>query len=405
MRRQKLIEKRPKKPTGEKSEKSTMEGFVDPRFASAFESSNNGSSSFQSGFQSGSGGSSNQEFSSDFAAFGAGPQNTTSNGASFNQKPTFSAFDDSVTSQSSSNTGTHFSTAQNMGRSHPPSHPIPPSTGSSSVSASSIPSASVQQSFSTAANSGGAFGGAVGGGGVSYRADPSSFVQSGTIMSRTSMRTIIMKKWKEGSFWAWQRPCSLLLFRSQEDYKDWMENPYHNEKERMYLVKLRVDFYQDLITPSCRGFNVTQVKSKTYDSKSQVYQFKVEKIMDYGPNILAAFASRNPSTASELHQVISKMIIIGRNGGTMPPPVPNTTGMVPNLGKESEVKGGMSMSPSALSPQQGGNSGGSSGYGGFGGGAIGTPPREGSSERQHYHNQPTPRESKGAYNFESLSLE
>ena len=32
-----------------------------------------------------------------------------------------------------------------------------------------------------------------------------------------------MKKWKEGTFWVWQKPATLLLFRSQEDFKDWVE--------------------------------------------------------------------------------------------------------------------------------------------------------------------------------------
>ncbi|GMI32352.1 hypothetical protein TrRE_jg6380 [Triparma retinervis] len=258
-----------------------MEGFVDPRFASAFENGNSNSPSFQTSFQSGSGGPS-QDFSTGFAAFGTGPQNTpsTSNVAGFNQQPTsFSAFDDSAMPSQPSSDTSGFAAGQNTGRSRPPSHPGTSSNGISSASASSFSPAGAQQSFPTTANSGGgafggSFGGAGGGGGPSFRVDPSSFVQSGTIMSRTSMRTIIMKKWKEDCFWTWQRPCSLLLFRSQEDFKDWMENPYHNEKERSYLVKLRVDFYQDLMSPTCRGFNVTQVKSKAYDRKTKVYQFK-----------------------------------------------------------------------------------------------------------------------------------
>lgn len=88
----------------------------------------------------------------------------------------------------------------------------------------------------------------------------------------------------------------------------------------------------------------------------------------------------------------------------------------------TEFKGGMSMSPSALSPEpyNGRDGMGQGGYGGFGGGGGGggggngfsnvnvkTPQQKKKQDvrREHFHNQPTPTTAKGAYNFESLSLE
>jgi hypothetical protein len=99
-----------------------------------------------------------------------------------------------------------------------------------------------------------------------------------------------MRKWKQ-TFWIQYGPTQLLFFRSFADYEDWVNNPYHTQKARDFLVKLRVDFVADLKKSSVMGYQVTQVRRKPY-GKNVMLHFKLERWMDYGPTIAAAFAAR-----------------------------------------------------------------------------------------------------------------
>jgi hypothetical protein len=113
---------------------------------------------------------------------------------------------------------------------------------------------------------------------------------SGYVLSRISFRTVLMRKWKQ-TFWIQYGPTQLLFFRSFSDYEDWLNNPYHTAKAREFLVKLRVDFVADLKKSSVMGYQVTQVRRKPY-GKNVMLHFKLERWMDYGPTIAAAFAAR-----------------------------------------------------------------------------------------------------------------
>ena len=139
---------------------------------------------------------------------------------------------------------------------------------------------------------------------------------SGNIYSRTSLRTIITKAWKTTTFWVHLSPATLLLFRSPSDYSDYLSNPYHSAKERNYLIKLKVDFLTELSEKGVRGFNVTEIKSKSYGNTPTLHQFKLEKIMDYGPNILAAFAAPDVAAITALRNALVSGILAGR--GTPP---------------------------------------------------------------------------------------
>ncbi len=232
---------------------------------------------------------------------------------------------------------------------------------------------------------------------------------SGIIMSRTSMRTILMKKWKETSFWVRHNPTRLLLFRSHDDYQDWLQNPYYSQKERDYLVKLKIDFAGDILAPNVRGFNVTEVKAKTYGKGTNLFQFKVEKIMDYGPNIVGAFASERGEEAEAMRDVIAGMILEGRRE------------VGAGVGVGAASVGGVSLSPSALSPgraKQGDfnafNSGGGSYNSGGGGvpsgrfGSFNSPPQPPALQPRPVAGRgtkPGDKESPAAYNFEALTLE
>eukprot|EP00986_Skeletonema_menzelii_P010828 scaffold5409_cov142-Skeletonema_menzelii.AAC.6 len=119
---------------------------------------------------------------------------------------------------------------------------------------------------------------------------PSLVVHSGYVLSRISFRTVLMRKWKQ-TFWIQYGPTQLLFFRSFADYEDWLNNPYHTQKARDFLVKLRVDFVSDLKKSSVMGYQVTQIRRKPY-GKNVMLHFKLERWMDYGPTIAAAFAAR-----------------------------------------------------------------------------------------------------------------
>jgi len=113
---------------------------------------------------------------------------------------------------------------------------------------------------------------------------------SGYVLSRISFRTVLMRKWKQ-TFWIQYGPTQLLFFRTFADYEDWLNNPYHTMKAREFLVKLRVDFVSDLKKASVMGYQVTQVRRKPY-GRNVMLHFKLERWMDYGPTIAAAFAAR-----------------------------------------------------------------------------------------------------------------
>jgi len=138
--------------------------------------------------------------------------------------------------------------------------------------------------------------------GASPLPKPELIRKKGFVLSRISFRTIVMKKWKQ-SFWVQYGPHTMLWFRSDTDFNDWLNNPYHNQVQRNFLIKLAVNFVHDLYKPSVRGYQVTQCRTKPYGSK-MIRQFKLERWMDYGPTIAAAFGSYNPKEVDDLRQAI-----------------------------------------------------------------------------------------------------
>lgn len=134
--------------------------------------------------------------------------------------------------------------------------------------------------------------------------DPASARACGSVLTRTSLRTLVLKKWQR-TFWVQYGPTSLYIFRSRDDFEDWLHNPYHTQKQRDYLIKLRVDFYDDLSRKSVRGYKMTPIKVKAYEKKGpHVHQFKLERWTDLGVSIVAAFASSDPDELESLRTVI-----------------------------------------------------------------------------------------------------
>lgn len=123
-------------------------------------------------------------------------------------------------------------------------------------------------------------------------------IKSGYVLSRISFRTIMLKKWKQ-TYWVQYGPHTMVWFRNYADFDDWLNNPYLTQQQRNYLIKLAVNFVHDLYKPNVRGYQVTQARSKQYGNKI-LKQFKLERWMDFGPTIAAAFASTDPKEVDEL---------------------------------------------------------------------------------------------------------
>lgn len=140
----------------------------------------------------------------------------------------------------------------------------------------------------------------------------------GFILTRISFRTLLLKRWKQ-SYWAKWGPTSLLLFRSQAQFDDWKNNPYHNQRERDFLIRMKIDFSGDLINiAGCRGYKITSVKRKAYGRRESdmLMHFKLERHMDYGATIAACFASQDADEVEALRKVIVECIKSARSVGS-----------------------------------------------------------------------------------------
>jgi hypothetical protein len=78
---------------------------------------------------------------------------------------------------------------------------------------------------------------------------------------------------------------------------------YLDQPTRNFLIKMAVNFVHDLYKPNVRGYQVTQCRTKAYGNKV-IRQFKLERWMDYGPTIAAAFGAYDPKEVDELRQAL-----------------------------------------------------------------------------------------------------
>ena len=88
-------------------------------------------------------------------------------------------------------------------------------------------------------------------------------MHSGKVLSRISIKSLITKNWKE-VFWIIYGVHQLIFFRSIGDYEEWLLNPYLSEKERIALIKLKIDFVNDLSVTGLRGYKCTKARQKFY---------------------------------------------------------------------------------------------------------------------------------------------
>lgn len=145
--------------------------------------------------------------------------------------------------------------------------------------------------------------------------DATPILASGTILTRSSLRSLVMKKWHK-SHWVRYGPCALLVFRSKDDFGDWLRNPYHSQRQREYLVKARLDFYSEMKKPDVRGFKMTEIKLKSYEKKgAPMHNFKLERWTNLGVSFVAAFASPNLKEVEAVREAISHCLEMSPSGG------------------------------------------------------------------------------------------
>mmetsp|Transcript_33468 Transcript_33468/g.49232 ORF Transcript_33468/g.49232 Transcript_33468/m.49232 type:complete len:265 (+) Transcript_33468:66-860(+) len=126
----------------------------------------------------------------------------------------------------------------------------------------------------------------------------------GFVLARLSVRTIMMKKWKQ-TYWVQYGPTSLLIFRSVIDCEDWLTNPYHTQKMRDFLVKGRFDFSGGSGKLNGLKYLVTQTKTKSQGRLDNMSQFKLERIKEFGAAIVVAvFASQIEKEVEDIRSAI-----------------------------------------------------------------------------------------------------
>jgi len=115
----------------------------------------------------------------------------------------------------------------------------------------------------------------------------------GNVLARISVRTLIVKEWKE-TFWIINQG-KVLLYRSKEDY---LYNPVG------VMVKKDIPLRDNL--------RCSEVTCKPYKGYGDLYHFTLEEMLDYGPSLIAKFASTDVKNIRELRAVIIAYIIAER---------------------------------------------------------------------------------------------
>ena len=147
--------------------------------------------------------------------------------------------------------------------------------------------------------------------------DAAPVLASGLILTRSSTKTLLMKKWSP-AVWVRYGPAVIYTFRSGEDFADWLTNPYHSQKQRDYLVKARIDFSSELKKPGVRGFRTLDIKQKQYQGRQLLFNFKVERWTDLGVSLVAAFASSSVGEINAAHDAIRSCLDMCPHKGLRP---------------------------------------------------------------------------------------
>ena len=94
-------------------------------------------------------------------------------------------------------------------------------------------------------------------------------MHSGKLLSRISIKSLIMKNWKD-TFWIIYGVSQLIIFRCLSDYEEWLLNPYLSEDQRLSFIKLKIDFEKDLSVTGNRGYHCTKLLPKFYRNSGRL---------------------------------------------------------------------------------------------------------------------------------------
>lgn len=152
--------------------------------------------------------------------------------------------------------------------------------------------------------------------------DAKDISHSGWILARMSIRDKIMRKWMK-CFWV-TYGYKLLLFRSTDDFDEWLSNPHLTKRQRNRLIKFGVDFvldyYHDI---HMLGYQVSNQRTKKFPRKQMIlHQFNFEKRMVFGTLISANFASTDLEEVTTLHVMLSEFAHKLRQISNMKPSCP-----------------------------------------------------------------------------------
>jgi len=130
---------------------------------------------------------------------------------------------------------------------------------------------------------------------------------SGNLMSRFSMKSMVTKKWKY-AFWIAYGNNQILFFRSRADFEEWVSNPFLTKEARDALVKLDIDFINDLYKSNAKGYRPTSINLKDYAKHGMLYHFKLEFWTEFGPSVKGSFSSKNENDVYCLRRIMAGMI-------------------------------------------------------------------------------------------------
>jgi len=188
--------------------------------------------------------------------------------------------------------------------------------------------------------------------------DENGIGQSGHILSRTSKVDLLFRKWK-AAYWVHVQPAILLFFRSEKDIAIWRDDPSKKRliswainfdtkgflekklkkhtKEKLgrecasavkYVesVGKKEQSSEDISSSFPKGktklnhalvcaekgvlkYSMTDIHSKLYEKEGTVlHGFKLERWVEVGMDILAAFASSKPEEIKSFRRVIKSCI-------------------------------------------------------------------------------------------------
>mmetsp|Transcript_19758 Transcript_19758/g.29147 ORF Transcript_19758/g.29147 Transcript_19758/m.29147 type:complete len:283 (+) Transcript_19758:43-891(+) len=182
-----------------------------------------------------------------------------------------------------------------------------------------------------------------------FNFDENGIGQSGHILSRTKKADLLFRRWKE-SYWVHIQPAILLMFRSKEDFLIWkgtskedrsrerlvmwavnfdsrgvlkkkkkkLKKKLEKEKKEQYLKEGSSSFSSDIaksnqaMIPADKSvlkYSMLDVHSKMYTKNRPIlHGFKLERWLEVGAGVTAAFASSNAEEVKSLRKIIRSCI-------------------------------------------------------------------------------------------------